>query len=123
MKMSTNMSLYNGFSSIGITSGPPSAEASPLALLSKASASRILYSIMIVKNLFDRDVSKVEGATNVVAQLALAEAMEQQGPYNLEVREGVPGPTRGARESFSLDGHMCWLTACGCRGACISKNG
>ena len=65
---------------------------------------------MIMENLFDRDVRNVEGVTgsgtDIAAKLAIAGAMEQQNPYSLEVREGVPGPMRGARESVSHDGHI-----------------
>ena len=65
---------------------------------------------MIVENLFDRDVRNIEGVagseTDIPAQLAIAGAMEQQDPYNLEGREGVPGPARDVRESVSLDGHI-----------------
>ncbi|CAN0231774.1 unnamed protein product, partial [Ectocarpus sp. 8 AP-2014] len=68
MKMPTNMRLFNGFLSIGLTTGPTIArqghaaataavEGGPLSLLQDASSSRLLYSLMIVEHLLSRDMS------------------------------------------------------------------
>ena len=65
-----------GNNSIGLSSNPKTAAESPL--LHNAPPSRLLYSLMILENLFDRDLVSEAGmadpGTDVAAQLALAGA-------------------------------------------------
>lgn len=87
--------------SIGLNSVPKNAAESPLAFLHHASPSRLLYSLMIVENLFDRDLMREEGmagpGTDMAAQLALEGAIEQRNhAYDLDSAESVIGPRRDA---------------------------
>lgn len=85
--------------SIGLNPGPKNTAESPLAFLHHASPSRLLYSLMIVENLFDRDLMREEGmaapGTDMAAQLALEGAIEQRNhAYDLDSAESVIGPRR-----------------------------
>lgn len=45
---------------MGLSSGPQTASEGPLSLLQHASPSRLLYSLMICENLFDRDMDEAD---------------------------------------------------------------
>lgn len=102
--------------SIGLSSRPQNASEGPLSLLQTASPSRLLYSLMIVENLLDRDMddgledaeSDLATARQALAEEALAAAAERgsrselgRGPQGSVERppEGRDGDAAAWRES------------------------
>ena len=88
--------------SIGLSSRPQNASEGPLSLLQHASPSRLLYSLMIVENLLDRDLDDgLEDAESDIAaarQALAEEAEEAERNRGIAGRGGVDRGSPGSAE-------------------------